>query len=637
VSDAPPSPPPNVAALVDAIDVRAKQAGADGATEVMQRLLGSVTDVLTSIADRLDAVEEGLHDRAADSGESVVEVVRSSLASFNARLGRLEEAFVQAVDSNGSGAQTVVDEVRAAVVGSVGERLDAFEGQVVAAVEARPPVSVTATADLSSLDLSGQLTPLVDRLDRLERQLAGVAGLEALLRTRSDDRPDTAAEVRAAVAPTTERLQALESAVRAAGDHVARVDAAVAAVPSRFTHLEETIVAAVAALADGEDEGVDDDVLTRLEEAVDRLDRDEASARLVRLVEERLSAGLRAVTERTDEVRRSLESFVASAASTADASSVGAEQVRARVDALTSEVRSLTTLPDSVSTALAARLGPLADRVGGLDARLDGLHARVAGIDEAVIQLHSLFDSIAAMPSRLDELVARPLPRDGADPELASAVAAVRGDVTVAIAALRDDLSGRLDALATASTEVTSGDDVTVAIAALSSSLENRLEPLASNEEVTEAIAELRRELERRLDALAAGAVAPPPPTPEAPTHTAAAAGDPETRAAILALTSSLADRFEALERRLGQTSPIEDLVRRETELLTQRVAALAVGVEATRALVEQQQTDAENRIGRKAGEVTRRLAADFGIRTGRPAPGGGRGRRDPRELGPPS
>ena len=123
-----------------------------------------------------------------------------------------------------------------------------------------------------------------------------------------------------------------------------------------------------------------------------------------------------------------------------------------------------------------------------------------------------------------------------------------------------------------------------------------------------------------------------------------------DTRAAIVALTTSLADRFEAMERRIedlgarppspptsgtGDLSTLEDLVRKETELLTQRVAALAVGVEATRVLLEQQQQDAENRIGRKAGEVTRRLAADFGIKTGRGP--GGRGRRDPRELGPPS
>jgi hypothetical protein len=75
----------------------------------------------------------------------------------------------------------------------------------------------------------------------------------------------------------------------------------------------------------------------------------------------------------------------------------------------------------------------------------------------------------------------------------------------------------------------------------------------------------------------------------------------------------------------------ITGAVRREAELLTQRVAALAVGVEAARVLLEQQLQETENTIGRKAGDHARRLAADFGIRTKRSAPGG---RRDPRELG---
>ncbi len=73
--------------------------------------------------------------------------------------------------------------------------------------------------------------------------------------------------------------------------------------------------------------------------------------------------------------------------------------------------------------------------------------------------------------------------------------------------------------------------------------------------------------------------------------------------------------------------------LRAESELLTQRVAALAVGVEATRSLLEQHVEDTEQTVGRKAGELGRRLAADFGLRTkGRESPGG---RRDPRELNP--
>jgi hypothetical protein len=726
-----PQPPaPNVAALVDAIDARAKQAGSEGATEVMQRMLGSVSDVLTAISDRLDHVEELLAHEGPVGGSpagaganAVVEAVQAGLATFNARLGRLEEAFVQAVDDSGSGTQAVVDEVRSVVtraleeavpagttaptldpdtrealarvesalgaiaegasvhpvedalrmaLSSVGDRIDALEHRLVAAVEARPPAE--ARADLSTLDLSAQLAPVLDRLDYLERRIVEtaksgtgttvedafelvqmrIAGLEQLVRTRASDRQDTGAEIRAALAPSLEKLQAVELNMRANRDQMARFDASLAALPGKFASLEERVWAVVSSLADGDGaRGIDGAVLARLEEAVERLDRDEASARLVRLVEERMSAGLRAVTERTDEVRRSLEAFVASAASTANASSAGADDVKARVEALTAEVRALTSLPDAVSTVLSARLGPLADRVGGLDARLDGLDARVAGIDDTVGQLHTSLDSIASMRLRLDEVAARPAPDVGVLSELRSrmdelsAIQVRLGELS-GVVPLLDDLAARPSARDGADAEITaalaalngrldelsdsSGDDVTAAIAALSASLEGRLEPLASNEEVTQAIATLGRDLERRLDALAA--VEPVGAGGEV------AASDPDTRAAIVALTSSLADRFEAVERRIDDlsrpSSTLEDLVRKETELLTQRVAALAVGVEATRALLEQQQMDAENRIGRKAGEVTRRLAADFGIRTGRSAPGG-RGRRDPRELGPPS
>ncbi|HEX7168494.1 MAG TPA: hypothetical protein VF230_16050, partial [Acidimicrobiales bacterium] len=74
----------------------------------------------------------------------------------------------------------------------------------------------------------------------------------------------------------------------------------------------------------------------------------------------------------------------------------------------------------------------------------------------------------------------------------------------------------------------------------------------------------------------------------------------------------------------------VVDALRRESELLTQRVAALAVGVEATRAMVEQLVDATEGSLGRKAGEVGRRLAADLGLRPRRPVAG-----RRERELGP--
>jgi uncharacterized protein with PIN domain len=302
---------------------------------------------------------------------------------------------------------------------------------------------------------------------------------------------------------------------------LARVDSSLAALPGRLTSLEERVWAVVTSLTDGVGASVDATVLTRLEEAVERLERDESSARLVRLVEERMSAGLRAVTERTDEVRRSLEQFVKAASSSGRDDDGALDDVVASLrllHAASSEV------PDAVAAAVSTRLGPLGDRLGGLDTRLDGLEDVVRSAEAAV----------ATVRSRVDELVAR------RPPEPSAAV----------------DTSALVDAI---------------------SALRAQVEQLAAR------------------------------PQPE-PVEVASTAPD----------TSALVEQITAA-------------VRRESELLTQRVAALAVGVEAARVLLEQQAQVSENTIGRKAGDHARRLAADFGIRTKRSAPGG---RGGPRELG---
>jgi prefoldin subunit 5 len=104
----------------------------------------------------------------------------------------------------------------------------------------------------------------------------------------------------------------------------------------------------------------------------------------------------------------------------------------------------------------------------------------------------------------------------------------------------------------------------------------------------------------------------------------------------------TLTERIERLTSsdRTGSSADtsdrITDAVRAEAELLTQRVAALAVGVEAARALLEQHVADTEHSVGRKATELTKRIASDFGIRTKNRAGASG-GRKDPRELGPSS
>jgi hypothetical protein len=545
------TPPPanNVAALVEAIDARARVAGSEGAATLLRGMIGSVSEVLGDVQDRIERVEDLLTDRPAPEA-ALIDQIATSLQSFHSRLGRLEEAFVQAVEDSGSGTDAVVEQVRGIVasalrdappppaapaapdeqaraslyrietaltrlaadrlpdpipvldsaVDGLGSRFDAVEAKLDAdttapiiermqALDARldaleqlaraladaPPPAVPEPPDLS--------TPLEEALAPLRAKLTG---LEQLIRARGDDRPDQTGAFRAALAPIAERLDGLELAARGADSASDERSRRLDAVPTRLSGLDEKMKQLVEKVSEPQP-SLDLEVLARLEEAVDALARGESAARLVQLVEERLGAAVRAMSDRADSTRRAIDELEESRASD-----------RHRMDDLASAVRALGNtidrLPEQTGEVagqqMASRLSTLGDRLEGLDARLDGADARLAGID----------DNVAAVHEKLGPL-------------------------------------GQLDGL-------------------------------------------------ERL---------------------AAAPFD----------ASQLVDS-------------ITGSVRREAELLTQRVAALAVGVEAARVMLEQHVEEMENSIGRKAGEMTRRLAADFGIRKPRTSP-----RRDPRELGP--
>jgi hypothetical protein len=73
----------------------------------------------------------------------------------------------------------------------------------------------------------------------------------------------------------------------------------------------------------------------------------------------------------------------------------------------------------------------------------------------------------------------------------------------------------------------------------------------------------------------------------------------------------------------------ISESVRKESELLTQRVASLSVAVDNLRSTIDAVADDMSNSIGRKATEVGRRLAADLGIKPKKA------GEKKDRSLGP--
>jgi hypothetical protein len=596
MSDAGPSAA-SVAALVEAIEARARQAGSESASSLLRGMLGSVSEVLGAIQDRLDHVEDLLTER--DGSSAAVAAVQEGLAAFHTRLGRLEEAFVQAVDDSGSGTRAVVDEIRTVVeealaaapppahlppaelhpevgraldvAASAPDRLEAAVNVILDrldAMERSAPAPTPAPAEPAELDpevraaltVAASTPELVERavatiLDRLRETAAApevdldpvvarLIGLEQLVRLRGDDRPDPAASVRAALAPFVERLDALELMLRGTGDTAAerfsRLDAGLAALPARLAVLEQRL----SEVADAAQQPTLDPVVSRLEDAIDQVRRDEGSAHLVRLVEERLAAGMRAMTERADAVGRAVEALADRRDDHAD-----------RLDALGAQVRDLdvgadpAAIADAVAFTITSRLSTVADRLDGLDARLDAIDARLAGVDDGVAAVHGQLEPLAT--------------------------------VTPSVRAATDKLA-----------EV--GEQVDL--------IERATDGLGA---VTARLDTLERHLEQVLAGVAAL---------DGHTRGLAAGGSDDDGA----------DDDERAER-------IAATVRREAELLTQRVASLAVGVEAARALLEQHVADTEQSVGRKATEFTRRVAADFGIRTkGRTG-----GRRDPRELGP--
>jgi hypothetical protein len=343
----------SVAALVEAIDARARQAGTEASSTLLRGMLGSVSEVLGAILDRIDRVEDLLEAGAAGGGDrDGAAAVQEGLDAFNARLGRLEEAFVQAVDDSGSGTQAVVDEVRAVVAGAIDERLTA---------------AASSAASLPSLD------PVVARL----------VGLEQLIRSRGDDRSDGAASsaaaaadaVRASLDPLVERVDGLEVAVRGAADDVAertsRLAAQVAALDERLAAVDAGAIARVeaqvAAVADRV-AAIDAEAIGRVEARLALVDeRAAASATLAPAALGRLEEQLAALTDR-------VERLATDRGAATEADVLG--RLERRVAALGEQVGTLAAATDPGSVGrLEERLAAVAgaDALGRLEEKLAAL------------------------------------------------------------------------------------------------------------------------------------------------------------------------------------------------------------------------------------------------------------------------
>lgn len=494
---------PDVSALVEALDARARQAGNEGAATLVRGVIGSLSETLTQIDDRLDRLEGSIAGGSRND-QQLLDAVHTSLVSLNGRLARLEEAFVQALEESGDGAVAVVEQVREAItellpasmpepaqpppppepvdlgpmmaaLAQVSERMSALE-------QRETPVPV-----IPPFPDPVDLEPVVDRLRVLDGRLASI-------------------EARPEPAPPEVPVPEPIDLAPVLADGLAPVLARLAQLEEQMQRLADAPAPSVEAVSDPE-------VNARLDEVIEVVRRDDLSTRLVSAVEERMNAAVRAVTDR-----------IGSANSDIAALRDQRESVQRRLDDLGGALTALRVESDKGS-----------DRAAAHDAAIERLHAEVK-------EGANRWPAVQAAQAESQRLVA----------DLASGVAGLRPMI----------------------------EEQRTAIEAQQQSTAELLRAV-------EAVSERLQTLDNRV---AAGAEA--------------SAADDRDR-----VTTGELHEFE---------TRMAEAVRREAELLTQRVASLAVGVEATRAMCEQLAEAAEQSLGRKAGEVGRRLAQDFGLRSRR-------------------
>jgi hypothetical protein len=94
-----------------------------------------------------------------------------------------------------------------------------------------------------------------------------------------------------------------------------------------------------------------------------------------------------------------------------------------------------------------------------------------------------------------------------------------------------------------------------------------------------------------------------------------------ETAVAIEGIGGKIVDRLATIADQQSRDATstndtLVDALRRESELLTQRIAALTQATEAMGATLDEHVQRTENTFSRRAGDVGRRLAEDFGLRS---------------------
>ena len=263
---------------------------------------------------------------------------------------------------------------------------------------------------------------------------------------------------------------------------------------------------------------------------------------------------------------------------------------------------------------LAGLEGQLHERdaaLGQLDGRMEGLESRVrahlAGLTERVEGVMGAVAGIGQQPEGdlLGEVTAvlAALPDAFAAPEIPSA-----DEIAKAVRAILP--------APPAQTEVPSAEDIASAVrAALAGELAALREPAGSDP----ALEQLRNDIQ----ALAAKEM----PAVEIPRVEVPTADEIAERVVASLPAPAEPPAVPDIPSVEDMAAKVRDVLHREFELLTQRVAAMQSSLEATRTLLDQHVEDTAQSLGRRATEVGRKLAADLGFRPRKEE------RREPRGL----
>jgi hypothetical protein len=333
----------------------------------------------------------------------------------------------------------------------------------------------------------------------------------------------------------------------------------------------------------------------------------------------------------------------------------------AALDRLAERVDAVGAAAAAVPEALAAATAGIPEAVATATAGLpDALAAATAGlpdaVDRSVARFSAAADSLraelAARLDRLDGLAAAPAELASRVEEFVGVQFAELARREDAVAAALHDLRGTVDqagvvpAVVDRVREVVEGQQGDVAamreaVRALFDSVERHG---AVSGQVAELLLENRAALSREIETLQGTVAGQSADLAHQVRVALEAASQVDSR--IGRVVDDMAQSVRADVQALAATGQdpahlhavadrVSESVRRESELLTQRVAALSVAVEALRTMLDAHVEETSNSIGRKATEVGRKLAADLGIRGTGKKPSGSAGGAKGRSLGP--